>query len=98
MSFMLEDEEINEEIWPSYHIKKLRTHPWEKLRVDMIGQYSIKNKKTGKDLSLHYITTVDPATGWFDMTTTKEKRRNDYSQLGRNQLGYPLSLASRDCL
>ena len=53
--------------------KEAEVYPWEKLCVDMIGPYTIKNTETGKTLTLQCVTMIDPATGWFEMKTTEGK-------------------------
>ena len=53
--------------------KTAETIPWEKLCVDMIGPYTITNKETRKTITLHCVTMIDPATGWFEMTPVEEK-------------------------
>ena len=52
--------------------KIAESNPWEKLCVDMIGPYTIKDKN-GKVHILHCVTMIDPATGWFEMKDVKEK-------------------------
>ena len=39
----------------------------------MIGPYTIKNKNTNNEFTLHCVTMIDPATGWFEMKPTSEK-------------------------
>ena len=53
--------------------KETETFPWEKLCVDMIGPYTIKNKNFPNELTFHCVTMIDPATGWFEMKPTSEK-------------------------
>ena len=53
--------------------KEAEAVPWEKLCVDMIGPYTIRNKDTNNELTLHCVTMIDPATGWFEMKPTSEK-------------------------
>ena len=53
--------------------KEAEANPWEKLCVDMIGPYTIKNSETGETLTLQCVTMIDPATGWFEMKTTEGK-------------------------
>ena len=36
--------------------------PWEKLCIDMMEPYTIKNSQTGKSLTLHCVIMIDPAT------------------------------------
>ena len=53
--------------------KEAEIYPWEKLCVDMIGPYTIKNSESGKTLTLQCVTMIDPATGWFELKTTEGK-------------------------
>jgi hypothetical protein len=46
--------------------------PWERVDVDLIGPYKIKNKN-GKTYSLLAMTMIDPATRWFEVVQIKEK-------------------------
>ena len=39
----------------------------------MIGPYTIRNNETGQSLTLHCVTMIDPATGWFEIKTTEGK-------------------------
>jgi cleavage and polyadenylation specificity factor subunit 1 len=57
-------------------IKEADAGPWEKVCIDMIGPYTIK-QGTGENankITIHCVTMIDPATGWFEMvnTTTKD--------------------------
>ena len=54
-------------------VKQAEANPWEKLCVDMIGPYHIKNKQTGKEIVLHCVTMIDPATGWFELVPPESK-------------------------
>ena len=53
--------------------KVAEINPWEKLCVDMIGPYTIRNSQTGNELTLQCVTMIDPATGWFELQTTDGK-------------------------
>ncbi len=46
--------------------------PWERNWLDLIGPYNIPRKGL-KDLRLHVVTMIDPATGWFEMQQTSSK-------------------------
>ena len=39
--------------------KEAEAVPWEKLCVDMIGPYTIRNKSTNNELTLHCVTMID---------------------------------------
>mgnify|MGYP000560201289 CR=1 FL=1 len=52
--------------------KAAEAEPWEKLCVDLVGPYTIPAKE-GKDLQLHCVTMIDPATGWFEMRELPNK-------------------------
>ena len=56
-------------------IKEAEANPWEKLCIDMIGPYTIK-QGTGENankITIHCVTMIDPATGWFEMVDTTAK-------------------------
>ena len=61
--------------------KEAETQPWEKLCVDMIGPYTIKNSETGKSLTLQCVILIDTATGWFELKTTKSKSAIDVANI-----------------
>jgi hypothetical protein len=46
--------------------KSPKVKPWERLCVDLIGQYNMPRKGL-KDPRLHAVTMIEPATGWFEM-------------------------------
>jgi hypothetical protein len=52
--------------------KEAESDPWEKLCVDMIGPYTIKQRGK-KPLILWCVTMIDPATGWFEMKEVKNR-------------------------
>jgi hypothetical protein len=53
--------------------KSPEAEPWERLCVDLkIGPYNIPWKGL-KDLKLHAVTMIDPATGWFKMRQISSK-------------------------
>jgi hypothetical protein len=52
--------------------KSPEAEPWERLCVDLIGPYNIP-RKGFKDLKLHAVTMIDPATGWFEMRQISSK-------------------------
>ncbi|HEY9299078.1 MAG TPA: integrase zinc binding domain-containing protein, partial [Phormidium sp.] len=55
--------------------KEAEAEPWDKLCVDMIGPYTIKQHKK-KSLTLWCVTMIDPATGWFEMKQVENKEAN----------------------
>ena len=53
--------------------------PWETLCIDLIGPYTIgKGKKTA---TLHCLTMIDPATGWFEIVEIPNKRADSIANL-----------------
>jgi len=65
--------------------------PWKTLCIDLIGPYKFgkpetKNKK-GKvirpstEMTLHCLTMIDPATGWFEIVEVPTKQADDISNL-----------------
>eukprot|EP00957_Ditylum_brightwellii_P198499 15128257-Ditylum_brightwellii.AAC.1 len=57
-------------------VKENNSKPWETLYVDLIGPYKIPQKgettrSKKEDLTLWFVTMIDPATGWFEMAEIK---------------------------
>jgi len=46
--------------------------PWHTLCIDLIGPYKFGVKE--EEVSLHCLTMIDPATGWFDICEIPSKR------------------------
>ena len=53
--------------------KEAEANPWERLCVDLIGPYTIKNKQNKQTLTLCCLTMIDPATGWFEVKDIQNK-------------------------
>ena len=53
--------------------KRAEAIPWERLCVDLIGPYTIRNRKESPNLKLWCLTMIDPATGWFEVKDIKKK-------------------------
>ena len=60
--------------------KEAEAIPWDKLCVDLIGPYHIKQKGK-KELKLWCITMIDPATGWFEMKEIPNKEPGTIANL-----------------
>ena len=41
--------------------------PWHTLCIDLIGPYTFGSEKKGTNVTLHCLTMIDPATGWFEI-------------------------------
>ena len=52
--------------------KQAEAIPWDTLCIDLIGPYAIGKGKN--KLTLHCLTMIDPATGWFEIIEIKEKK------------------------
>jgi len=52
--------------------KTAESEPWRKMCVDLIGPYTITNA-FGKELSIHAVTMIDPATSWFELKLLTNK-------------------------
>jgi len=61
--------------------KEAETIPWEKLCVDLIGPYKIKNINNNQDLTLWCVTMIDPATGWLEIKEIKNKEALNIANL-----------------
>ena len=58
--------------------------PWDTLCIDLIGPYKFKSKRKGsnkKQLELHALTMIDPATGWMEMVEIPNKRADTIANL-----------------
>jgi len=53
--------------------KIAEANPWEKLCVDLIGPYKIKNMNNNQNLVLWCLTMIDPATGWLEVKEIQNK-------------------------
>ena len=60
--------------------KEAGCEPWEILCIDLIGPYHI-NRRGKKDLTLHCMTMIDPATGWFEITEIPGKQADVLANL-----------------
>jgi hypothetical protein len=58
--------------------KEPETIPWHTLCIDLIGPYTFgpdpKKGEKDKRTTLHCLTMIDPATGWFEITDIPNKR------------------------
>jgi Integrase zinc binding domain len=63
-------------------IKDVEAHPWRILCVDLIGPYTVCNKKGTQ--SLHAMTMFDPATSWFEVVEIPNKRAITCANLEEN--------------
>ena len=78
--------------------------PWHTLCIDLIGPYTIgkikKKMVKGKEVedrsdvtTLHALTMIDPATGWFEIVTVPNKQADEVSnileQVWLNRYPYP---------
>jgi hypothetical protein len=60
--------------------KLVITTPWEALCVDLIGPYTL-NGKDGSSIDFMCLTTIDPATSWFEIVElTKIQRETSGSK------------------
>ena len=53
--------------------KLAETTPWDRLCVDLIGPYTIRQKGQS-NLICRAVTMIDPATGWFEISQYDDKR------------------------
>ena len=47
--------------------------PWHTLCIDLIGPYQIGQGKN--EITLHCLTMIDPATGWFEIAEIPTKKQ-----------------------
>ena len=55
--------------------------PWHTLCIDLIGPYPFGDEKKGAAVTLHCMTMIDPATGWFDIVEIPNKRADYIANL-----------------
>ena len=53
--------------------------PWHTLCIDLIGPYKFGQGK--EEISLHCLTMIDPATGWFEIVNIPNKRADEIANL-----------------
>jgi len=53
-------------------VKDVEVQPWQTLCVDLIGPYTVRNKKGVQNL--HAMTMFDPATSWFEVVEIPNKK------------------------
>ena len=54
--------------------KEAKATPWDKLCVNLIGPYKIRQRGKKKPLVCKCCTMIDPATGWFEIAQCNDKR------------------------
>ena len=47
--------------------------PWERLCIDLIGPYTVAGRTKAAERTLHCLTMIDPATGWFEIAEIPAK-------------------------
>jgi len=50
--------------------------PWERVCIDLVGPYTFGSPKKSDETTLHCLTMIDPATGWFKIAEIPAKRAN----------------------
>ena len=68
--------QLAKKVRKKYGLLPLKEHysltPWERVDVDLIGPYTIRNDN-GKTYTLLAMTMIDPATRWFEVIQIKDK-------------------------
>jgi hypothetical protein len=59
--------------------KVAEAEPWHTLCIDLIGPYTIGHKQHAT--TLHCLTMIDPATGWFEIAKVSGKRADDLANV-----------------
>ena len=62
-------------------MKEAEYKPWERLCMDLIGEYTIKCKGKDNNLKIKAITMIDPATGWFEIKQYDDKQVISIAQI-----------------
>ena len=60
--------------------KEAEATPWDTLCIDLIGPYTVKEVGS-KQYTLHCLTMIDPATGWFEIVRIPNGRADTVSNL-----------------
>ena len=57
--------------------------PWHTLCIDLIGPYTFgkKTEKVDDTVTLHCLTMIDPATGWFEIAKIQNKRADEVANV-----------------
>jgi hypothetical protein len=66
--------------------KKAEVIPWETLCIDLIGPYEIpapdkSKKRPANAITLHCLTMIDPATGWFEIAEISNKGSDEIANI-----------------
>jgi len=63
--------------------KEAEITPWKQVCIDLIGPYTIG--KGDKTITLHCLTMIDPATGWFEIVQVPNARADFVADLFEKQ-------------
>ena len=55
--------------------------PWERLCIDLVGPYTIGDKKKKNEATLHCLTMIDPVTGWFEIKEIPAKSADEVANI-----------------
>jgi transposase InsO family protein len=55
--------------------------PWHTLCIDLIGPYKFGADGSKHAITLHALTMIDPATGWFEIAEIPTKRADDVANI-----------------
>ena len=64
--------------------KEAEASPWDTLCIDLIGPYTVKEIGK-KKWTLHCLTMIDPATGWFEIAEIPNKRADEVANILEQQ-------------
>jgi len=64
--------------------KEAEVLPWEQVCIDLVGPYTIGNKANSDERTLHCLTMIDPATGWFEIEQIPSKRADEVMSVFEN--------------
>ena len=56
--------------------KEAEASPWDTLCIDLIGPYIVRERGK-RTYTLHCLTMIDPATGWFEIVEIPNKRADE---------------------
>ena len=55
--------------------------PWERLCIDLVGPYTVGDKKKENEATLHCLTMIDPVTGWFEIKEIPAKSADEVANV-----------------
>ena len=61
--------------------KEAEAIPWDRLSIDLIGQYKIRREGHDEPLILKALTIIEPSAGWFEIVLYNDKQADTIANL-----------------